>query len=243
MKAASIAKKNKLLIFVALAYLVVFVISPDKAIKSVGNSVYYLVEMLQVLPVIFLLTVVIEALVPKEMIMRGFGEKSGFKGNLLALMLGSISAGPIYAAFPISKTLLGKGASISNIVIILSSWAVIKIPMLANEAKFLGVNFMMIRWALTVIAIFIMAYIIGMIVKKNDLPVDSKSMATLEIKEDYCIGCGLCAKCLPEYYEMNQNKAAVRKTPEGREALLALQESVDQCPSKAIVLNKEGIVP
>lgn len=243
MKAVSIAKKNKLLIFVALAYLVVFVISPDKAMKSVGNSVYYLVEMLQVLPVIFLLTVVIEALVPKEMIMRGFGEKSGFKGNLLALMLGSISAGPIYAAFPISKTLLGKGASISNIVIILSAWAVIKIPMLANEAKFLGINFMMIRWALTVIAIFIMAYIIGMIVKKNDLPVDSKSMATLEIKEDYCVGCGLCAKCLPEYYEMNQNKAVVRKTPEGREALLALKESVDQCPSKAIVLNKEEIVP
>jgi hypothetical protein len=77
-KAMSIMKKNKLLIFVALVYLVVLVISPDKALKSVGNSVYYLVEMLQVLPVIFLLTVVIEALVPKEVIMRGFGEKSGF---------------------------------------------------------------------------------------------------------------------------------------------------------------------
>ena len=181
MKAISIIKKNKLLIFVALAYLVVLFISPDKAMKSVGNSVYYLVEMLQVLPVIFLLTVVIEALIPKEIIMRGFGEKSGFMGNLLALLLGSISAGPIYAAFPISKTLLGKGASISNIVIILSSWAVIKVPMLANEAKFLGVNFMIIRWVLTVIAIFIMAYITGMIVKKKDLPVDSKKAATLEI--------------------------------------------------------------
>ena len=53
MKAISIIKKNKLLIFVALAYLVVLFISPDKAMKSVGNSVYYLVEMLQVLPVIF----------------------------------------------------------------------------------------------------------------------------------------------------------------------------------------------
>lgn len=49
MKAISIIKKNKLLIFVALAYLVVLFISPDKAMKSVGNSVYYLVEMLQVL--------------------------------------------------------------------------------------------------------------------------------------------------------------------------------------------------
>jgi uncharacterized membrane protein YraQ (UPF0718 family) len=78
-----------------LIYAVIFIILPDKGIKSVGNSVYYLIEMLQVLPVIFLLTVVIEALIPKELIMRGFGENSGFKGNLLALLLGSISAGPV----------------------------------------------------------------------------------------------------------------------------------------------------
>ena len=140
MKAILVIKNNKLLFLVALIYAVIFIILPDKGIKSVGNSVYYLIEMLQVLPVIFLLTVVIEALIPKELIMRGFGENSGFKGNLLALLLGSISAGPVYAAFPIGKSLLGKGSSISNIVIILSSWAVIKVPMLANEAKFLGVH-------------------------------------------------------------------------------------------------------
>ena len=40
-----------------------------------------------------------------------------------------------------------------SIIIILSSWAVIKIPMLLNEAKFLGAKFMIIRWLLTVIAI------------------------------------------------------------------------------------------
>ncbi|NCB44804.1 MAG: permease [Clostridia bacterium] len=239
MKAVSIIKKNKLLLLVALAYIAVLIISPEKAMKSVGNSVYYLIEMLQVLPVIFLLTVVIEALIPKEMIMRGFGEKSGFKGNLLALLLGSISAGPIYAAFPISKTLLGKGASISNIVIILSAWAVIKVPMLANEAKFLGVNFMIVRWVLTVTAIFIMAYITGMLVKKKDLPIDSNRTKTLEIRENYCIGCGLCVKMLPEYYEMNNNKAVVLKAPEGNEAFQTIQESIEKCPSKAIIFNGE----
>jgi ferredoxin len=134
--------------------------------------------------------------------------------------------------------LLGKGASIPNIVIILSAWAVIKVPMLANEAKFLGVNFMMIRWVLTVIAIFVMAYITGMLVKKKDLPADSDTARGLEIKEDYCIGCGLCVKMFPEYYVMNNNKAVVRKAPEGKDALEAIQESVEKCPSKAIMFNK-----
>ena len=239
MKTVSMIKKNKLLVLVALAYIVVLIISPEKAMISVGNSTYYLMEMLQVLPVIFLLTVVIEALVPKEVIMRGFGEKSGFKGNLLALLLGSISAGPIYAAFPISKTLLGKGASISNIVIILSAWAVIKVPMLANEAKFLGVNFMVIRWVLTVIAIFAMAYITGKFVKKKDLPANSNNHMTLEIRADYCIGCGLCVKMLPEYYEMNNNKAIVRRSHDPKEALEAVKTSIIKCPSQAIVFSEE----
>jgi uncharacterized membrane protein YraQ (UPF0718 family) len=242
MKILSIIKKNKILFLVALIYIVILIIEPDKAIRSVENSVYYLIEMLQILPVIFLFTVVIEALIPKETIIRGFGDKSGFKGNLLALLMGSISAGPIYAAFPVSKTLLGKGASISNIVIILSTWAVIKVPMLANEVKFLGIEFMSVRWVLTVTAIIFMAYITGMIVKKKDLPVDKTHVMLLEIKEEYCIGCGICMKLCPEYYEMNNNKAVVRKIPEGKEAMIAIQGSIDKCPSKAIILNRKDKV-
>lgn len=238
MKTVSIVKKNKLLFFVAFAYLMVLAVSPEKALSSVNNSIYYLIEMIQVLPVIFLLTVVIDALVPKEMIMRGFGENSGIKGNLLALLLGSISAGPMYAAFPISKTLLGKGANISNIVIILSTWAVVKVPMLFNEVKFLGINFMIVRWILTVAAIFAMAYLTAMFVKKTDLPVDESVSNTLEIKEEYCIGCGICVNMLPDYYEMENNKAVVRKNPEGIHVLKAINESINKCPSKAIVLNK-----
>lgn len=240
MKIITVLKKNKLLVLVALAYIVCLFVSPDKAMKSVGNSVYYLVEMLQVLPVIFLLTVVIEAMIPKEMIIRGFGEKSGLKGNILALLLGSISAGPVYAAFPISKALLGKGASVPNIVIILSAWAVIKLPMLANEAKFLGINFMLLRWVLTVIAIFVMAYITGVFVKRKDLPADMDISKPLAIREDYCIGCGLCQKLLPEYFELKGKKAVVKKIPEGQEAIQSVQAFTEKCPSRAIVINRQA---
>ncbi len=240
MKALNILKKNKLLVLVTLVYGIIFIAAPQTAMKSVGNSVYYLVEMLQVLPVIFLLTVVIEAWVPKELIMRGFGEKSGFKGNLLSLLLGSISAGPIYAAFPISKSLLSKGASVRNIVIILSSWAVIKLPMLANEAKFLGVDFMIVRWILTVICIFVMAYLTAIVVKKKDMPGTAlkKQTDVFSIKEEYCIGCGLCAEILPEYYGMKNNKACVKASPDNKEAVKAVLESVQKCPTKAIIFEK-----
>ena len=89
MKVLDFAKKNKLLLAVALAYVVLALMAPTRAAGALSNSVYYLKEMVQVLPAIFFLTVVIEALVPKETIIRSFGEKSGFKGYLLALLLGS----------------------------------------------------------------------------------------------------------------------------------------------------------
>lgn len=241
MKIMAIIKKNKLIVFVAAAYGILLLASPDQALQSWRNSIYYLIEMLQVLPVIFLLTVVIEVLVPKEMITQGFGEKSGLKGNLLSLLLGSISAGPVYAAFPISKILLNKGASITNIVIILSSWAVIKIPMLANEVKFLGVKFMGIRWIMTVISIFVMGYLMALFVKTKDLPKPEMGSRenVLEIKQEYCIGCGICAKLLPEYYELRDKKAVVKKMPEGKLQEAAIVETADKCPTKAIVLSMD----
>lgn len=231
-------KKNRLLFLVGLIYVGLFIIAPEKAIKSVNNSVYYLIEMLQVLPVIFLLTVIIEAWVPKEVIIKRFGDKSGFTGNLLSLLLGSISAGPIYAAFPVSKMLIKKGASITNVVIILSAWAVIKVPMLANEAKFLGAGFMAVRWILTVIAIFIMAYLVSVIVKKKDLPDDKIKGEILQIKQEYCIGCGICAKLVPDFYEMNDNKAKVKQQPMGEDYSNKIQISVEKCPAKAILYHE-----
>jgi len=239
MKVLNIIKKNALLLIVAFAYIVTYIALPDKAYESVSNSIYYLVEMLQIIPIIFLLTVVIEAWIPKELIMNGFGENSGIKGNLLSIVLGSISAGPIYAAFPISKALMSKGASITNIVIILSSWAVIKVPMLANEAKFLGLEFMAVRWILTVIAILAMGYLTAFIVKKNDIPKNSGPVALLEIKEEYCIGCGLCAKLVPELYEMRDNKAIVKEVSLNPMILKKINATVEKCPTKAIYFEQQ----
>jgi len=236
MTAKGILKKNKLLVLVALIYAALFIVMPDKATAALGNSVYYLIEMLQVLPVIFLLTVVIEALIPKEWIMKHFGEKSGFLGNILSLVLGSISAGPIYAAFPISKMLLSKGASVSNIVIILSSWAVIKLPMLANEVKFLGVSFMGIRWGLTVVAILIMAWLTGKLIDRKELLTHTtiNLKPNVHVNSDYCIGCGICEKMLPEVYEIIDQKAYASFENVNPGNTIMLHKTIEKCPTQAI---------
>lgn len=240
MKPSSFFKQNKFLTMMVLAYLLLFIFQKDLASIALRNSNTYFIEMIQIMPMIFLLTVVIDVMIPKETIIRHLGEDSGPKGAVLALILGSISAGPIYAAFPVSKLLLKKGASIGNIVIILSAWAVIKVPMLANEAKFLGIEFMATRWLLTVIAIFAMSALVASIVKKEDLPKTESSPNLVQITETYCLGCNLCSKLGPQIFEVENGKAKLLEQPMAPQQWEAVRRIAEKCPANAIQLPNES---
>ena len=230
-------KNNMFLTLVIFIYIFLLIFMPDKGINSFTNSLYYVKEMLTIMPIILLLTSLIDAWVPKETIESALGEDSGAKGYIFSFLLGSFSAGPIYAAFPVCKMLIKKGASIANIIIILSAWAVIKIPMLANESKFLGPKFMALRWILTTISILLMAIITSKIVKKQDIPIEdvtTKEDDVLSINESFCIGCGLCTKVAPEHFIMQNKKAKIStkilKADESDKVRLA----IEKCPAKAI---------
>lgn len=228
-------KTNLFLISVILAYIFFLYLSPQTSLQGIKNSGFYLKEMLMIMPVIFVLTSLLDSWVPKNTIIRFLGQKSGIKGTILSFVLGSISAGPIYAAFPFCVMLHKKGASIRNVVIILSSWAVIKIPMLLNEVKFLGFKFMIIRWILTIIAILIFAWITSKIVKDNDIPQVTQEKPGVCLNHNACMGCTICTKIYPEIFYMEAQKATVR-TYDYLDSK-KLQNAINSCPVKAIVYN------
>ncbi|MGH4140298.1 permease [Clostridium sp.] len=235
-------KNNMFLTLVITTYILLGILMPSKAIQSLNNSLYYVKEMLIIMPVILILTSLIEAWVPKKSIESALGEGSGFKGPIFSFLLGSFSAGPIYAAFPVCKMLLKKGASVTSIVIMLSTWAVIKIPMLANEAKFLGPKFMAIRWVLTTISIFIMAYITSRLVKKEDIPMDdiltNEEDFVLNVNNQYCMSCGLCTKISPETFAIENKKAKVIIKISKSEENENIKAAIGKCPAKAIGYKK-----
>lgn len=235
-------KNNKLLVLVILIYIGLSIFMPNKALQSFENSLYYIKEMLMIMPVILLLTSLITAWVPRKTIENNFGKNSGIKGSIFSFLLGSFSAGPIYAAFPVCKMLLKKGASISNIVIMLSTWAVIKVPMLLTEAKFLGPKFMAIRWILTTIAIFSMGYISSKLVKKEDMPMedvkDLNEENRLYINHECCIGCGLCSKIAPDHFEIINKKAKIVKKHITQDEMRTINEAIEKCPAKVIEYRK-----
>lgn len=113
---------------------------------------------LSILPPVFILLGLFDAWVPRERVTALIGEKSGFLGAGLSIFLGAFAAGPLYLAFPIAETLLRKGTGFFNVFLFVGAWSTMKIPMLLFEMQSLGLKFAFVRYAMSVLGIFWIAW-------------------------------------------------------------------------------------
>lgn len=150
-----------LLVFIGLA-----IWMPDAANRSVEVTWDYFREMAFIMPPVFLLMGLMEVWIPKNKIQKWLGSGSGIKGAGIALVLGTLPTGPLYVAFPMTATLIRKGASIKNMILFLGSWAALKIPQLIIEIKFLGVAFTLLRFGLTLVALVLIGTLIETILRR-----------------------------------------------------------------------------
>lgn len=160
--------KAFLLLFV-VEILLCFVL-PDIGFNSLTNIRNNVLEMLQIIPPVFVLLGLLDVWVEKETMMKYTGKGSGVKGFIISFLLGSAAAGPLYAAFPVAVVMRKKGSSIFNIFVFLGAWSTTKIPMLTFEAANLGISFMCLRLVLSVIGIIFIAGVLDKTVKETDLP-------------------------------------------------------------------------
>ncbi len=152
-------KRYKIFLLLLIINATVLMIFPDlgsKAFRLTGSN---LLEMLSVLPPIFILLGLLDVWVRRETMIQYMGENSGVIGVLLAFFLGSAAAGPLYAAFPVAGVFLKKGCKLSNIFILLGAWSTTKVPLILFEASALGLKFMLIRLAMDLVGIAVIAYI------------------------------------------------------------------------------------
>ncbi len=136
--------------------------------KSIAITWSNTVEMLSIIPPIFILLGLLDVWVQRDTMIKLMGEKSGLLGIMIAFLLGSAAAGPLYAAFPIAGVLLKKGSKFSNVLIFISAWSTTKIPMLLFEASSLGWKFMITRFVINILGIILIAYIIERLLSKKD---------------------------------------------------------------------------
>ena len=151
--------RYKVFLLLALANIIIGLIKPGIGLKSLELTRANLLEMMSVIPPIFILLGLLDVWVDRSTMIRLTGNGSGLKGVLISFLMGSAAAGPLYAAFPVAGMMLKKGSSLMNVFIFIGAWSTTKIPMLTFEAASLGLPFTLTRMALSVIGILAIALI------------------------------------------------------------------------------------
>lgn len=166
---SKVLSKYKFFLILLLCDAVLWGFQPDLSKKSLTLSCDYFLEMLSVVPPVFILMGLMDVWVPKETMMKYMGKGAGLKGGIFAFLLGSFSSGPLYAAFPIAGMFLKKGASLANVFLFLGAWSTTKIPMMLFEATQLGSRFTLIRFCLNIVGIIVLAFIIEKTTGRQEL--------------------------------------------------------------------------
>ena len=156
-KGVALLKRYRSFLLMLLISLGLLVVSPETGVNVFRLTGDNLLEMASVLPPIFVLLGLLDVWVEREAMVRDMGAGSGVKGVLLAFLLGSAAAGPLYAAFPVAGVMLKKGSSLMNVFIFIGAWSTTKIPMLTFEAASLGPAFTLTRLTLSIVGIMIIA--------------------------------------------------------------------------------------
>lgn len=164
-------KKNKrLYLFLLIVLLIVVIVClnyPEKGKKFLPIIFKYGWQILLIMPPILILMGLMQVWITKEWIQKYIGNQSGVKGKILCVLFGTLPTGPMYLFLPLASSLLKKGASVSNIIILLGIMSSEKIPQMLVEINFLGLRFALTRFVLTATAVVIMGEVIENLVSRQ----------------------------------------------------------------------------
>jgi uncharacterized membrane protein YraQ (UPF0718 family) len=135
-----------ILIFLYFGFILYSFIFDIPSGQEIGKSfLEFFMPALTVMPFLFILIGLFEVWVKKETIEKHFGEDSGFKGYLWAILLSTTTFGGLYMSFPVAYLLFKKRAKLSIVFTYVGSAGFCRVLMTTFEATFMGIKFTLIR--------------------------------------------------------------------------------------------------
>ena len=133
--------------------------------------------MLMILPRIgaaVLLAGFVQVLVPRDLVARWLGEKSGFKGLVVAALAGIVTPGGPMTSFPLVLALYSSGAERGALVAYLTAWSLLGVQrILVWEIPLLGSDFTLVRFA----ACAALPLLAGFIARKIPIAIEAPTAA------------------------------------------------------------------
>jgi uncharacterized membrane protein YraQ (UPF0718 family) len=164
----TLLKKHWFLVTVIFLNLFMLIFQPQTEITALRFTGNTFLNFLFMLTPIFICIGLVDVWVERETMIKIMGEKSGVKGVLVAMLIGMVTAVPLYALLPVAGILLKKGCRISNVLLFLCASASLRIPLLLFEISSLGWRFTLARFALNIVVILMIAFITEKALSKTD---------------------------------------------------------------------------
>jgi len=140
--------------FVALSALIRFA----PGIKCGTDFLAFARTMAGLLPPTFLLVGLFHSWVKRETVEKHMGSESGVQGYFWAIVLAGTIVGGLFVALPLCLVLQKKGASMKVILTFLNASMICRIPMTVFEASFLGIGFTIVRFAVSIPLLILIAW-------------------------------------------------------------------------------------
>ncbi len=140
--------KDERVVYLLLTTLILFFIrlfQPAKAVIVIEVALTTFKNVIGIIISVMILVGLASVWLKPQGIIKFLGKESGFKGLLFASVIGILLTGPLYAVFPLLKTLREKGARGASIAAIITAWGGIRLPLIPLEIHFLGLSFFFLR--------------------------------------------------------------------------------------------------
>ena len=165
----ALIKRYIFFIVLILLTIIITIFNKEIGVKSFKIAFTSFKQMIEVVPPIMVMLGLMDVWIPRETMMKYMGDNSGIRGIFISILIGSIAAGPMYAAFPFAKVLLKKRVKFSNIIIFMNAWCVTKISTLIFEFSSLGYKFTLARLFIDIPGVIIMGYLVEALIPKDEL--------------------------------------------------------------------------
>jgi uncharacterized membrane protein YraQ (UPF0718 family) len=147
-------------------YLVLWNVDTEKTMLAVQSSMSVFFHVLPPLSLVFLLMVGLNLFLKPPHIAKFLGGRTTIKRMLFSAVAGIISAGPIYAWYPMLKEIREKGAEYSLIAVFLVNRAV-KPFLLPMMISFFGWAYVLILALLTMAGSLCVGFVVGTLVSSQ----------------------------------------------------------------------------
>jgi len=132
---------------------------PGKEMGS--NFLGFLLQMLKVLPPVFVVIGLFEVWVKTETVERHLGHGSGLKSYAWAILMAGGTVGGLHVALPVAHALRVKRARLGVVLAMLSAAGICRIPMTLFEASFLGWKFTGVRFLVSLPLVIVTSALLG----------------------------------------------------------------------------------